>query len=328
MLKLNTEYTLKDMCEILEWKYCSGGNARKKIINEIESSYEYIHPVNKRTGKPKKSYILTKELKKPVLEDNRKPSFSNEEFEYLLNYILFTGWNRNDYRQRNKVKDALIKNNEVYLTNRAIFEGFGLNIYEILNNIGTEINDTKSYEWKMFKSICIDATKSNSITRICNKYNLPKNSLYKGILRKQSEFDNTLILDNDLLAKYDTRFDSAMHKHGCKNKSEIFDKEKYFDIYNDVVKEFESKDKIYGVKKCNIIKYSYDEYNSFKNKVNVDLKNEYQSHFRTVVFNSIEKSATNRITGAKKYKKELNEEQKNRIASYLERLREIVERYN
>lgn len=111
-MRTNTEYTLKDMCEILEWKYCSGGNARKKIINEIESSYEYIHPVNKRTGKPKKSYILTKELKKPALENNRKPSFSNEEFEYLLNYILFTGWNRNDYRQRNKVKDALIKNKE------------------------------------------------------------------------------------------------------------------------------------------------------------------------------------------------------------------------
>lgn len=58
------------------------------------------------------------------------------------------------------------------------------------------------------------------------------------------------------------------------------------------------------------------------------MKNKYQSHFRIVVFNSIEKSVTNRITGAKKYKKELNEEQKNRIASYLERLREIVERYN
>jgi hypothetical protein len=61
-LELNKEYTYSQICEIVGWKYADG-NSKKAQIKEIESSYEFYHPVNKKTKKEKKSYIFTKQLK-------------------------------------------------------------------------------------------------------------------------------------------------------------------------------------------------------------------------------------------------------------------------
>ncbi len=63
---LNTEYTYKQLCELLGWKNYSGGNGKKAQIKEIESSFEFYHPMNKKTHKEKKSYIFTKQLKELV----------------------------------------------------------------------------------------------------------------------------------------------------------------------------------------------------------------------------------------------------------------------
>ena len=57
MLELNKEYTYKEIIEILGWKYFSGGDSKKAQIKEIESVFEYYHPINKKTHKEKKSYI-------------------------------------------------------------------------------------------------------------------------------------------------------------------------------------------------------------------------------------------------------------------------------
>jgi len=48
------------------------GNARIAQMKEIESAYEFYHPVNKKTHKPKKSYIFMKKLRDLV-----EPSKSN-----------------------------------------------------------------------------------------------------------------------------------------------------------------------------------------------------------------------------------------------------------
>lgn len=71
MLELNKEYTYKEIIEILEWEE-KGGNSKKAQINEIESAYEFYHPMNKKTHKEKKSYIFTKKLRELV-----EPSMAN-----------------------------------------------------------------------------------------------------------------------------------------------------------------------------------------------------------------------------------------------------------
>lgn len=72
MLELNKEYTYKEICEELGWKV-SDGNSKKAQIREIESAYKFFHPENKKTHKPKKSYIFTemlRELQKPSVKNN------------------------------------------------------------------------------------------------------------------------------------------------------------------------------------------------------------------------------------------------------------------
>lgn len=65
MIELNKEYTVKKSCETLGWKYAKG-NRHKAIVKELESCFEFYHPMNKKTHKPKKSYIFTKQLREPV----------------------------------------------------------------------------------------------------------------------------------------------------------------------------------------------------------------------------------------------------------------------
>ena len=72
MIELNKEYTYQQICEILGWKVYTGGASKKAQIKELESCFKFYHPENKKTHKPKKSYIFTKMLRKPV-----KPSKSN-----------------------------------------------------------------------------------------------------------------------------------------------------------------------------------------------------------------------------------------------------------
>lgn len=71
MLELNKEYTYSQICEILGWEQ-KAGNSKKAQIHEIESAYEFYHPVNKKTHKPKKSYIFTSKIRDLV-----EPSKSN-----------------------------------------------------------------------------------------------------------------------------------------------------------------------------------------------------------------------------------------------------------
>lgn len=71
MLELNKEYTYKEIIEILGWEE-KAGNSKKAQIKEIESAFEYYHPINKKTHKEKKSYIFTKQLRELV-----EPSMAN-----------------------------------------------------------------------------------------------------------------------------------------------------------------------------------------------------------------------------------------------------------
>ena len=87
---LNKEYTYSQICEIVGWKKYSGGNAKKAQIKEIESSFEFYHPMNKKTHKEKKSYIFTKQLKdlvEPSVKNNGG-SNNNKNITPMIDYLL------------------------------------------------------------------------------------------------------------------------------------------------------------------------------------------------------------------------------------------------
>lgn len=65
MLELNHEYTYQEICRKLGWNVSSGAQKIKQI-KVLEESYKFYHPENKKTHKPKKSYIFTEQLKEPV----------------------------------------------------------------------------------------------------------------------------------------------------------------------------------------------------------------------------------------------------------------------
>ena len=87
---LNKEYTYSQICEIIGWTI-TGGNVKKAQIKEIESCFEWYHPMNKKTHKEKKSYIFTKQLREPVepsRQNNGKQSQDVKDFYSYLCSIL------------------------------------------------------------------------------------------------------------------------------------------------------------------------------------------------------------------------------------------------
>ena len=48
MLKLNKEYTYREICNELGWKVFTGGDSKKAQLKEIESAYRFFHPENKK----------------------------------------------------------------------------------------------------------------------------------------------------------------------------------------------------------------------------------------------------------------------------------------
>jgi len=70
-LELNKEYTYSQICEVIGWEK-KAGNSKKAQINEIESAYEFYHPVNNKAHKEKKTYVFTEKLRELI-----KPSKSN-----------------------------------------------------------------------------------------------------------------------------------------------------------------------------------------------------------------------------------------------------------
>ena len=305
MIKLNIEYTYPMICEELNWKQTTG-EAKQKQIREIEECFEWYHPENKKTHKPKKSYIFTKQLKEPQLVDHRKSQFPDEEFNYLLDCLLRGGYDRNTYFQRGM-------NNNVYLTSSLIYKEFGFDIYAKFNTIKWNVTDKEVQQ--MFKSICLDAVKANTITRICKRFGYEKNSLPKGILRQRGQRGKAgreLVMDDDLLEKYNEYEAEYVKEYKCNSIQDALQQGVYFKILEHIKERFE-EEKLYGVKRYNMI--------SFEGEINIryDYKKKalYQGHLQEVILASIEKSVNNRINDAKDYKYKLNDWQKSLMYNYL-----------
>lgn len=102
-LELNKEYTYPQICETVGWQQTTG-NSRLAQIREIEDANEYYHPINKKTHKPKKSYIFTRKLR-DLVEPSRQNSAGNNtkniqpmidylqaKFDLDDNWYSFTDW--------------------------------------------------------------------------------------------------------------------------------------------------------------------------------------------------------------------------------------------
>lgn len=86
-LELNKEYTYPQICEILGWEQ-KAGNSKKAQIHEIESAYEFYHPINKKTHKQKKSYIFKRKIR-DIIKPSKENSAGNnrKNIQSMIEYL-------------------------------------------------------------------------------------------------------------------------------------------------------------------------------------------------------------------------------------------------
>lgn len=305
MLNLNQEYTYKAICQELGWKE-SSGNQKKKQIREIEASYEFYHPENKKTHKLKKSYIFTKQLKEPELKDKRVTNggvkkVPDSVFDYLFKCILVTGARLNGYYQRGKM-------NNIYISTSLIYKEFGLDIYNILHRIFAHSDYEKVK--RLFQDMCIDTVRSQTITRICRLLKYPTNSLPKGILRAEG---SGIIPEDDLLIEYNIYMEWFLDFFKCKTEHAAIIYGKYFDVTEAIKNEFATRasDKKYDVTKLNKITVASDYFKDFE--PDDTQKNIMQEAFRRTILNTILAGIQRRCFSEKHYKEELSWDEKDQL---------------
>lgn len=316
MIELNKEYTYENICKELEWKKATGYQKQRQI-KAIEEAYEFYHPINKKTHKPKKSYIFTKQIKEIVLEDGRKSNgkksfFPEEEFDYLWREVVAKAYTLNNYYERETL-------NKVYFANSLLFTEFGFSYGYYLDKAKFK-EDDKVVKF-IFSDIVYEVLKANTITRLCKRYDLPKNSLSKGVLRSRSKNNNHLIDDDKLLDKYNEFEAEGLKELKCKTIPDVVRQGKYQDLINFIQSKFETKRK-YNVRKFNAIEVT--DFSVVENSQRLRSCNklsEYQKHFREIIFTSVEKSCMRRIEDTEnKYKFKLNEKQKELLKKYLDNM--------
>lgn len=330
MIELEKEYTYQDICNTLGWKIFSGGKSKARQIKCIEESFEFYHPINKNTKKPKKSYIFTKIIKEPLLIDNRggarvnsggfrenagkKKLFSDEEFEYLWRVFVCGGYKRNVYHEyRENYKN-------IFFSNSTIYKEFGFDYYKIIEDIKYYEIDTLAK--KVFQDTILDCVKSQTITRLCKRYGYKKNSLPKNILRSRSkQKEKQMIADSEQLPIYNQYLSEELKKNKYKNEKEAIDNGKYWDIIQAISHRFEVEKKMYNVRRYNCIKVDDIDLNS----LGIDFGDrkttlQYKNNFQHTILESVEKSIKRRIEKNEKYKIRLNNTQKKLLNNYLQQL--------
>lgn len=326
MLKLNQEYTYKKICEELGWKESSGGQKQKQI-KEIESSFEFYHPENKKTHKPKKSYIFTKQLKEPELRDKRITNGGVKKipdtcFEYLFKCILLSGIEKNGYHQRGMM-------NDIYLSSSLIFKEFGFDVYKILHDVCPELNSdyidvSQRKVVRLFQEMCINTVRTHTITRICRLLKYPANSLPKGILRKENQSSAHTVPDDELLGYYDIYMKWFLDFYKLKSELAAVKCGKYFEITEAIKNEFAEHHKKYDVKKLNKItieSVNYVEDFEPESAVKLTLQDAFLRTMMGLILDKIQK----RCLSEKEYSIELDFDEKMYLLELFTKMFEMTE---
>lgn len=221
-LTLNKEYTYKQICEELGWN-ASKGNARKKHIRIIEESFEFYHPINEKTNKPKTTYIFTKMIKEPQFIDyrqfnesgktngGRKSEFDDEEFTYLLSLLLAD------------CKKYLFEDNCVYFPNTKLYKTFGfyyIDVFKDLSELYPEYSFDLDVFNMLFKHIVFNILKDLTFTKVCRKIKSKRNSIPKGLIYMEGKGrkSHLAVLDDYEMENYQIWEDTFRECNSLKNE--------------------------------------------------------------------------------------------------------------
>ena len=317
MLELNHEYTYQEICRKLGWNVSSGAQKIKQI-KVLEESYKFYHPENKKTHKPKKSYIFTEQLKEPVISDGRKnngteSSFPLDEFEYLFKCILVGGVQRNYYFERGIM-------NEIYVSNALLYKEFGFDIYGYFSGVfyGDFWNPRVNKIKNLFQDICLSAARSATVTRLCRLLGCEKNTLPKGILRHLNSQNTILMPANDLMPIYQEYMGECLREYECRSEIQAIKRGLYFEITDAITDRFIEEKDLYGVRRYNRIEINMDYIMTFKKTANK--KWQLQRKFRRVVVESIYQSVRRRCLDLKEYSQKLAPVEKLILLNYFRQM--------
>ena len=77
-LNVGDTYSYKEMCELLNENYYTGGDSKKSQIKEWNRYFSYYHPINPKTKKESKKFTITEIFDTPKQkQDNRKNNGHN-----------------------------------------------------------------------------------------------------------------------------------------------------------------------------------------------------------------------------------------------------------
>lgn len=317
MLELNHEYTYQEICRKLGWNVSSGAQKIKQI-KVLEESYKFYHPENKKTHKPKKSYIFTEQLKEPVISDGRKnngteSSFPLDEFEYLFKCILVGGVQRNYYFERGIM-------NEIYVSNALLYKEFGFDIYGYFLGVfyGDFWNPRVNKIKNLFQDICLSAARSATVTRLCRLLGCEKNTLPKGILRHLNSQNTILMPANELMPIYQEYMGECLREYECRSEIQAIKRGLYFEITDAITDRFIEEKDLYGVRRYNRIEINMDYIMTFKK--NANKKWQLQRKFRRVVVESIYQSVRRRCLDLKEYSQKLAPVEKLILLNYFRQM--------
>ena len=317
MLELNHEYTYQEICRKLGWNVSSGAQKIKQI-KVLEESYKFYHPENKKTHKPKKSYIFTEQLKEPVISDGRKnngteSSFPLDEFEYLFKCILVGGVQRNYYFERGIM-------NEIYVSNALLYKEFGFDIYGYFSGVfyGDFWNPRVNKIKNLFQDICLSAARSATVTRLCRLLGCEKNTLPKGILRHLNSQNTILMPANELMPIYQEYMGECLREYECRSEIQAIKRGLYFEITDAITDRFIEEKDLYGDRRYNRIEINMDYIMTFKK--NANKKWQLQRKFRRVVVESIYQSVRRRCLDLKEYSQKLAPVEKLILLNYFRQM--------
>lgn len=238
-LELNKEYTYKEICDVFGWIKQSS-DSKKAQIKQIESCYEFYHPMNKKTKKPKKSYIFTAKIKDMeeikhggAREGAGRKTNMQEEFDIILKCYLHKEFNKNTY-----FNYVLGYENIFYFSKSSMYKFFGANkdIYGV--------KDDKNVNKQIYETI-MDKYQSQVTTLIWDKVKRNKDiGLSKGIITYKSNNKNSAEVHDEELDTYN-RYQS-IYLEECKFKSlrDVVKNGQWKEMQNWISDKFEKYDRV------------------------------------------------------------------------------------
>lgn len=326
-LSLNKEYRYKDMMSDLGWNETTG-YARKRQIAAIEDSFDFYHPLNERTGKPKKSYVFTGQKKQLELIDGRRDNgrtsaFPEYAFSLCLEMVLCNSCVI-DPEKRGDMIDHLVFTTDIYRT-------FGLDPYWVFSEMHRKRNDGIVLD--IFKGMVLDAVRSNSLGRIARALGYPKNSLPKVVVysKPKDGGGSTRVRADWLNDTYERYIDEHIEKEyiGLYSREELAKRGALQSVYDAVHQRFKEQDGLYGVCRANLISVKAGAHGRDWKSVRVCLLAESAiSSFCRCVIESVTRSIERREFDPYRYSVILREEQIKMLWDYLSDFKAIFRRQN